>query len=97
MGDPQLCIRQGGPWLLFTASWGALVEGMGGSQGWWAWRPEIDLGGSGECCVSEQSVDLERLLHPFCKKAQCKGDGWGVRKSSPISPWRIHRHGDLRL
>lgn len=38
-------------------------------------------------------VDLERILHSFFKKAQCKGNSWGLRKSNLICPWRIHRDG----
>lgn len=80
---PPLC-----QWLLHlvclvTARWSALVGGVGSSQWQWAWRPGIDLGGSGECCASEQSVDLEKLLHPFCREAQCKGDSWGGEKVQP--------------
>lgn len=38
-------------------------------------------------------VDLERILHSFFKKAQCKGNSWELRKSNLICPWRIHRDG----
>lgn len=36
-------------------------------------------------------VDLERFLHSFCKKAQGKGNSWGLTKHSLICPWKIHR------
>lgn len=38
-------------------------------------------------------VDLERILHSFSKKAQCKWNGWGLRKHNLICSWRTHRDG----
>lgn len=42
-------------------------------------------------------VDLDRILHSFCKKAQCKGNSWGLRKHNLICPWRTHRDGSLHV
>lgn len=42
-------------------------------------------------------VDLDRILHSFCKKAQCKGNSWGLRKQNLICPWRTHRDGSLHV
>jgi len=38
--------------------------------------------------------DLETLSCPFAEEVQHKLAVW---KFNPISPWRIHRDGDLRL
>lgn len=38
-------------------------------------------------------VDLDRILHSFCKKAQCKGNTSGLRKRNLVCPWRTHRDG----
>lgn len=76
--DLQLCIPQGGPWLLFMAGWGAPEGRVGGGQGG-------GLRGSGKCCTSEHMGTWQGSCIAFIEST-VQGRQLGDEKGQPNLP-----------